>query len=44
VIVGGIGVAIAIMAFGWSDDREEEIPASEIARLEQAQAGMRRAT
>jgi cytochrome o ubiquinol oxidase subunit I len=40
VILGFIAAAITVMAFGWSENREHEIPASEIARLEQARRGV----
>jgi len=36
VVAGFLAVAVTIMAFGWSDDREREIPAGEIARIERA--------
>jgi cytochrome o ubiquinol oxidase subunit 1 len=35
-ILGLLAIVIAAMVFGWSDDREREIPASEMARMEQA--------
>jgi cytochrome o ubiquinol oxidase subunit 1 len=41
VILGCLAAAITVMAFGWSDDREREISAREIARLEQTQVGAR---
>jgi cytochrome o ubiquinol oxidase subunit I len=34
VILGLFAVAIAASAFGWSEDREQEIPADELARRE----------
>jgi cytochrome o ubiquinol oxidase subunit 1 len=39
VILGILAAAATILVFGWSDEREREIPASEIARLERARAG-----
>jgi cytochrome o ubiquinol oxidase subunit 1 len=39
VILGLLAAAATILVFGWSDEREREIPASEIARLERARAG-----
>jgi cytochrome o ubiquinol oxidase subunit I len=35
-ILGLLAVAVTAMAFGWSDNREQEIPAAEIARMERA--------
>ncbi len=40
-ILGLAGVFIAILAFGWSDDRERELSAAEIALLERARLGLR---
>ena len=40
-ILGLAGVFIAILAFGWSDDRERELSAAEIAQLERARLGLR---
>jgi cytochrome o ubiquinol oxidase subunit 1 len=39
-ILGLLGVAATVLAFGWRDDREQEIPAGEIARVEQARLGL----
>jgi cytochrome o ubiquinol oxidase subunit 1 len=36
VLVGLLAVAVTVMVFGWSENREREIPASEIARIERA--------
>ena len=36
VLVGLLAVAVTIMVFGWSEQREREIPAGEIARIERA--------
>jgi cytochrome o ubiquinol oxidase subunit I len=36
VILGLLAAAVGILVFGWSENREREIPASEIARLERA--------
>jgi cytochrome o ubiquinol oxidase subunit I len=35
-IAGLLAVAVTAMAFGWRDNREQEIPAAEIARTERA--------
>ena len=35
-ILGLLAVAVTAMAFGWSDNREQEIPAADIARMERA--------
>jgi cytochrome o ubiquinol oxidase subunit 1 len=44
VILGFLAAAVTIMAFGWSENREHEISANEIARMEQARIGTRGAT
>jgi cytochrome o ubiquinol oxidase subunit I len=36
VILGLLAAAVAVLTFGWSEDREREIPAAELAQLEQA--------
>jgi cytochrome o ubiquinol oxidase subunit 1 len=38
-IFGLLAAAATIFAFGWSDEREHEIPAADIARMERARAG-----
>jgi cytochrome o ubiquinol oxidase subunit 1 len=40
VILGLLAAAATILVFGWSDEREREIPSSEIARLEGAGDGL----
>ncbi|HJU15203.1 MAG TPA: cytochrome o ubiquinol oxidase subunit I [Stellaceae bacterium] len=40
-ILGLAAAAVTFLAFGWSEDRQREIPASEIARMEQARLGLR---
>jgi cytochrome o ubiquinol oxidase subunit 1 len=42
VILGLLGAAVSVAAFGWSDERENELPAKELARLESARLGLRR--
>jgi len=42
VILGLIGAAVTIAVFGWSDDRESELPPTELAQLESARLGLRR--
>ncbi|HTS90918.1 MAG TPA: cytochrome o ubiquinol oxidase subunit I [Stellaceae bacterium] len=44
VLVGLIAAAIAVLAFGWIDDREREISPAEIAQFERARSGQRRST
>ena len=39
-ILGLLGAAITMLALGWSDDREHEIPANEVARLERSRLGL----
>ena len=36
VIIGLLAAAVTAMAFGWTDDREAEISAAELARMERA--------
>ncbi|HEX6443114.1 MAG TPA: cytochrome o ubiquinol oxidase subunit I [Stellaceae bacterium] len=43
VILGLLGAAAVTMAFGWSDEREFEIAADEVRRIEQAQPSLGRA-
>jgi cytochrome o ubiquinol oxidase subunit 1 len=38
-VLGLAGAAVTVLAFGWIDDRECEIPAAEIAQLERARSG-----
>ena len=38
-ILGLLGAAVTVAAFGWSDDRESELPAGQLARLESARPG-----
>jgi len=42
VIIGLLAIAVGILVFGWSENREREISASEIARLERARLGLGR--
>ena len=42
VLVGLLAIAVTIMVFGWSEDREREIPAREIAQLERARLALGR--
>ena len=39
-ILGLLAVALTMLVFGWSENREREIPAAEIARVEQARLRM----
>jgi cytochrome o ubiquinol oxidase subunit 1 len=39
-IVGLLAVVVTAMAFGWSENREQEIPAAEIARMERARLNL----
>jgi cytochrome o ubiquinol oxidase subunit 1 len=41
-ILGLIGVAVTFLAFGWSDDREQEVSAAEIALMERARSSQGR--
>ena len=40
VIVGLLAAAITVLVAGWSDDRDREISAAEIARMERARLGL----
>jgi cytochrome o ubiquinol oxidase subunit 1 len=42
VILGLLAAAVTILVFGWSDDREREISASEIAQTVRARSGLGR--
>ena len=42
VILGLLAAALGILVFGWSENREREIPANEIARTERARLGLGR--
>ena len=42
VILGFLAAAITVLVFGWSEDREREIPANEVARMERARLGLGR--
>ncbi|HXC28118.1 MAG TPA: cytochrome o ubiquinol oxidase subunit I [Stellaceae bacterium] len=42
VILGLLAVAVIAAVFGWSEDREHEIHAEELARMESARAGAER--
>jgi len=42
VILGLLAAAITVLVFGWSEDREREISANEIARMERARLGLGR--
>jgi cytochrome o ubiquinol oxidase subunit 1 len=41
-ILGVLPAAVTVLVFGWSDDREREISANEIARMERARLGLGR--
>jgi cytochrome o ubiquinol oxidase subunit I len=43
-VLGLLGAAITVLVFGWSDDREREVPPTEIARLERTRVGIGGAT
>jgi cytochrome o ubiquinol oxidase subunit 1 len=38
VVLGLLAAAVTILVFGWSDEREREIPATEVAQMERARA------
>jgi cytochrome o ubiquinol oxidase subunit 1 len=39
-ILGLLAAAVTVLVFGWSDDREHQIPATEIARMERTRIGV----
>ncbi|HEY2539974.1 MAG TPA: cytochrome o ubiquinol oxidase subunit I [Stellaceae bacterium] len=41
-ILSLLGAAITVLVFGWSEDREREIPAADIARMERARLSLGR--
>jgi cytochrome o ubiquinol oxidase subunit I len=41
-ILALLGAAITVLVFGWSEDREREIPAADIARMERARLSLGR--
>jgi hypothetical protein len=42
VIVGVFAAAVTVLVAGWSDEREREISAAEIARMERVRLGLGR--
>jgi cytochrome o ubiquinol oxidase subunit I len=42
VILALLAIAVTVLVFGWSENREREIPANEIARMERARLGLGR--
>ena len=40
VILGLLAILVTFMVFGWSENREREIPADEMARIERARLGL----
>jgi cytochrome o ubiquinol oxidase subunit 1 len=42
VILGLLAAAVGVLVFGWSENREREIPANEIARMERVRLGFGR--
>jgi cytochrome o ubiquinol oxidase subunit 1 len=41
-ILGLLAILVTVMVFGWSENREREIPANEMARMERARPGLGR--
>jgi cytochrome o ubiquinol oxidase subunit 1 len=41
-ILGLVAILVTVLVFGWSENREREIPANEIARMERARLGFGR--
>ena len=39
-ILGLLAAAVTVLVFGWSDEREREISATEVARMERARPGL----
>ncbi|HEX6840202.1 MAG TPA: cytochrome o ubiquinol oxidase subunit I [Stellaceae bacterium] len=44
VILGLLAATVTVLAFGWSDEREREIAAGEIAQMERARSGLSQPT
>ena len=42
VILGLLAATVTVLVFGWSENREREISANEIARMERARLGLGR--
>ena len=42
VILGLLAAAVTVLVFGWSENREREISANEIAQMERARLGLGR--
>jgi cytochrome o ubiquinol oxidase subunit 1 len=42
VILGLLAAAVTVLVFGWSENREQEISANEMARIEEARLGLGR--
>lgn len=42
VILGFLAAAAGVLAFGWSENREREISATELAQMERARLGLGR--
>jgi cytochrome o ubiquinol oxidase subunit I len=42
VILGLLAAVVTMLVFGWSENRERELPANEIARMERARLGLGR--
>jgi cytochrome o ubiquinol oxidase subunit I len=40
VILGLLAILVTVLVFGWSENREREIPASEMARIERVRLGL----
>jgi cytochrome o ubiquinol oxidase subunit 1 len=39
VVLGLLAILVTVLVFGWSENRQEEIPADEMARMERARLG-----
>jgi cytochrome o ubiquinol oxidase subunit 1 len=42
VILGLLAILVTVMVFGWSENRQREIPAREMARMERTRLGFGR--
>jgi cytochrome o ubiquinol oxidase subunit I len=42
VILGLLAAAVTVLVAGWSDDREREISATDVAQMERARLGLGR--
>jgi cytochrome o ubiquinol oxidase subunit 1 len=42
VVLGLLAILVTVLVFGWSEDRQQEIPADEMARMERTRLSLGR--